>query len=112
MDLKLFEIRFKDDNFFLVNKFVKMGLQLRFEATRSDLSLDTKLGIEIAIHDINDNPPRFSRALYEIQVNEVTTQGKKNQQVSYIQRLAESSVLFLRLICFSKRFPSPDCPSF
>ncbi|XP_020559105.1 cadherin-like protein 26 [Oryzias latipes] len=50
-------------------------LKLRFEATRSDLSLDTKLGIEIAIHDINDNPPRFSRALYEIQVNEVTTQG-------------------------------------
>uniref|UniRef100_A0A8C7YWW1 Cadherin 27 n=1 Tax=Oryzias sinensis TaxID=183150 RepID=A0A8C7YWW1_9TELE len=50
-------------------------LKLRFEATKSDLSLDTKLGIEIAIHDINDNPPRFSRALYEIQVNEVTTQG-------------------------------------
>ncbi|XP_024126911.1 cadherin-like protein 26 isoform X1 [Oryzias melastigma] len=50
-------------------------LKLRFEATKSDLSIDTKLGIEITINDINDNPPRFDRDLYEIQVNEVTTQG-------------------------------------
>ncbi|RVE72486.1 hypothetical protein OJAV_G00042110 [Oryzias javanicus] len=53
----------------------KTRLKLRFEATKSDLSIDTKLGIEITIHDINDNPPRFDRDLYEIQVNEVTAQG-------------------------------------
>ncbi|XP_037630749.1 cadherin-like protein 26 [Sebastes umbrosus] len=52
-------------------------LKLRFEAKKTDLSLDTKLGVEISILDINDNPPRFQRDLYEISVDEGTTQGSR-----------------------------------
>ncbi|XP_072239325.1 cadherin-like protein 26 [Leuresthes tenuis] len=53
----------------------KTMLKLRFEAKKTDSSTDTKLGIEISILDINDNPPRFERNLYEITVNEDNTQG-------------------------------------
>ncbi|KAM4588696.1 cadherin-like protein 26 [Odontesthes bonariensis] len=53
----------------------KTMLKLRFEAKKTDLSTDTKLGIEISILDINDNPPRFERNLYEITVNEDNRQG-------------------------------------
>ncbi|XP_029946753.1 cadherin-like protein 26 [Salarias fasciatus] len=50
-------------------------LKLKFEARKSDLSTDTKLGVEVIIRDINDNPPRFQKDLYEIDVNEDLTQG-------------------------------------
>ncbi|KAJ0023247.1 hypothetical protein NQD34_003146, partial [Periophthalmus magnuspinnatus] len=50
-------------------------LTLKFEAKKSDLSLDTKLGIQISITDINDNPPVFQTSLYEITTREETTQG-------------------------------------
>ncbi|XP_029908320.1 cadherin-like protein 26 [Myripristis murdjan] len=50
-------------------------LKLRFEAKRTDLSLDTKLGVEISILDINDNPPSFQRDLYEISIGEERAQG-------------------------------------
>ncbi|XP_071350316.1 cadherin-like protein 26 [Trachinotus anak] len=50
-------------------------LKLKFEARKTDSSIDTRLGVEIYILDINDNPPRFQRDLYEISVDEETTQG-------------------------------------
>lgn len=42
-----------------------------------DLSLETKLGVEIVITDINDNPPHFQKDLYEISVEEEKAQGKE-----------------------------------
>ncbi|XP_041837178.1 cadherin-like protein 26 [Melanotaenia boesemani] len=69
----------RDSGFLYVHRAVdyeeKTVLKLRFEAKKTDLSTDTKLGIEISIRDINDNPPRFERDLYEITVNEDKTQG-------------------------------------
>ncbi|XP_029287289.1 LOW QUALITY PROTEIN: cadherin-like protein 26, partial [Cottoperca gobio] len=53
----------------------KATLKLKFEARKKDLSIDTNLGIEISILDINDNPPRFHRDLYDINIDEETTQG-------------------------------------
>ncbi|XP_041807656.1 cadherin-like protein 26 [Chelmon rostratus] len=53
----------------------KTMLKLRFEARKTDLSIDTKLGVEISIRDINDNPPRFQRDLYEISIAEEDAQG-------------------------------------
>ncbi|KAG7229629.1 hypothetical protein INR49_012673 [Caranx melampygus] len=50
-------------------------LQLKFEARKTDTSVDTKLGLEINILDVNDNPPVFERDLYEVTVDERTTQG-------------------------------------
>ncbi|KAK7907442.1 hypothetical protein WMY93_016054 [Mugilogobius chulae] len=54
---------------------VKDLLTLKFEAKKSDFSLDTKLGVQITITDINDNPPVFQRSLYEITTHEETAQG-------------------------------------
>ncbi|GLD62222.1 cadherin-like protein 26 [Lates japonicus] len=53
----------------------KTKLMLKFEARKTDSSIDTKLGVEISIRDINDNPPRFQRDLYEISIDEKNTQG-------------------------------------
>ncbi|XP_042070831.1 cadherin-like protein 26 isoform X5 [Haplochromis burtoni] len=50
-------------------------LELRFEARKMDVSMDTRLGIQISIKDINDNPPRFERDLYEINLPQESTQG-------------------------------------
>uniref|UniRef100_A0A3B4GX61 Cadherin domain-containing protein n=1 Tax=Pundamilia nyererei TaxID=303518 RepID=A0A3B4GX61_9CICH len=50
-------------------------LELRFEARKMDISMDTRLGIQISIKDINDNPPRFERDLYEINLPQESTQG-------------------------------------
>lgn len=50
--------------------------QLVFEVRKPDFLIDTKLGVEIYIQDINDNPPRFHRDLYEISIGEENTQGK------------------------------------
>uniref|UniRef100_A0A3B4VEY3 Cadherin 27 n=1 Tax=Seriola dumerili TaxID=41447 RepID=A0A3B4VEY3_SERDU len=52
----------------------KRLLKLSFEARKADLSIETKLGIEISILDINDNPPRFQMDLYEIRIDEENTQ--------------------------------------
>ncbi|XP_040015002.1 cadherin-like protein 26 [Xiphias gladius] len=53
----------------------KTMLKLKFEARKTGSSIDTRLGIEIFIRDINDNPPRFQRDLYEISIDEQNTQG-------------------------------------
>uniref|UniRef100_UPI003AABCAE9 cadherin-like protein 26 n=1 Tax=Centroberyx gerrardi TaxID=166262 RepID=UPI003AABCAE9 len=53
----------------------KTLLKLKFEARKTDLSLDTKLGVEIDILDINDNPPHFQRDLFEISIEEEQAQG-------------------------------------
>ncbi|XP_072308400.1 cadherin-like protein 26 [Eucyclogobius newberryi] len=50
-------------------------LTLHFETKKSDFSLDTKLGVQITITDINDNPPLFQKNLYEITTQEETAQG-------------------------------------
>ncbi|XP_070708486.1 cadherin-like protein 26 [Pempheris klunzingeri] len=50
-------------------------LSLRFEARKADSSIDTKLGVEISILDINDNPPLFYKDLYEINIDEKSAQG-------------------------------------
>ncbi|TMS19810.1 Cadherin-like protein 26 [Larimichthys crocea] len=49
-------------------------LKLRFQAMK-DVLVDTSLGVEISIKDINDNPPRFLRDLYEINLSEGDPQG-------------------------------------
>ncbi|XP_035517596.1 cadherin-like protein 26 [Morone saxatilis] len=53
----------------------KTVLKLKFEARKTDSSIDTKVGVEISIRDINDNPPRFRRDLYEISIAEENAQG-------------------------------------
>ncbi|KAM3877970.1 cadherin-like protein 26 [Diretmus argenteus] len=62
-----------------VNKAVdyeeQKTFRLKFEARKTDLSMDTQLGVEIDILDINDNPPRFQRDLYEISIEQNTAQG-------------------------------------
>ncbi|XP_073324161.1 cadherin-like protein 26 [Pagrus major] len=60
----------------------KQLLKLKFEARRKDSSIDTKLGVEITIKDINDNPPRFQQDLYEISISEETAQGSHLMMVS------------------------------
>ncbi|KAM8757249.1 cadherin-like protein 26 [Acanthopagrus schlegelii] len=60
----------------------KQVLKLTLEARKTDLSIDTKLGIEISIIDINDNPPRFSQDQYEISILENTLQGDAVMTVS------------------------------
>ncbi|XP_028302574.1 cadherin-like protein 26 isoform X2 [Gouania willdenowi] len=53
----------------------KTLLKLKFEAKKIDQSSDTKIGVEIQIRDINDNPPRFEMDVYEVSVKGETTQG-------------------------------------
>ncbi|XP_017160453.1 cadherin-like protein 26 isoform X2 [Poecilia reticulata] len=51
-------------------------LKLSFEAKKKeDQSIDTRLGIEIAIRDINDNPPLFVVDRYNVTVEEALYQG-------------------------------------
>uniref|UniRef100_A0AAV2M629 Cadherin domain-containing protein n=1 Tax=Knipowitschia caucasica TaxID=637954 RepID=A0AAV2M629_KNICA len=69
----------KESGLIYVHKAVdyeeKQMLTLHFETKKSDFSLDTKLGVQISILDINDNPPVFQRSLYEITTPEDTAQG-------------------------------------
>ncbi|XP_040890662.1 cadherin-like protein 26 [Toxotes jaculatrix] len=53
----------------------KTKLKLRFEARKTDYSIDTILGLEVSIQDINDNPPQFQNSLYAVSVDEEKTQG-------------------------------------
>ncbi|XP_067287860.1 cadherin-like protein 26 [Pseudorasbora parva] len=51
-------------------------LKLTFQArNKSNLAVDTQLGMEVNILDINDNPPVFQRKVYDITINEATKQG-------------------------------------
>ncbi|XP_015220246.2 cadherin-like protein 26 isoform X2 [Lepisosteus oculatus] len=51
-------------------------LKLQFEAKNASTGiLDTRLGVEINILDINDHPPTFQNTLYETTVKESTYQG-------------------------------------
>ncbi|XP_051517921.1 cadherin-like protein 26 isoform X2 [Myxocyprinus asiaticus] len=53
-------------------------LKLQFEArNKSNNALDTRFGVEIKILDINDNPPLFQSAKYEVTVDESHLQGKE-----------------------------------
>ncbi|XP_030585259.1 cadherin-like protein 26 [Archocentrus centrarchus] len=69
----------KDSGTLYVHKAVdyeeRKKLELIFEARKMDDSLDTRLRIEVFIKDINDNPPRFERNLYETNVDQEHTQG-------------------------------------
>ncbi|KAL0181661.1 hypothetical protein M9458_024067, partial [Cirrhinus mrigala] len=50
-------------------------LMLTFQArNKSNLAIDTQLGMEVNILDINDNPPVFQRKVYDITVNEAAKQ--------------------------------------
>ncbi|XP_020489445.3 cadherin-like protein 26 isoform X2 [Labrus bergylta] len=49
---------------------------------KADFSIDTKLGIDIEILDINDNPPQFDVNLYEIDVPEEKEQGSDLLSIS------------------------------
>ncbi|XP_060898385.1 cadherin-like protein 26 isoform X2 [Labrus mixtus] len=50
--------------------------------TRKAGSIDTKLGIDIVILDINDNPPHFDINLYEVDVPEEKKQGSDLLSIS------------------------------
>ncbi|XP_071401045.1 cadherin-2-like isoform X2 [Centroberyx affinis] len=51
-------------------------LELTFEAHDTNKNVvDTRLGVEVQILDINDNPPIFERQTYEIDLKESTSQG-------------------------------------
>ncbi|XP_062312647.1 LOW QUALITY PROTEIN: cadherin-like protein 26 [Osmerus eperlanus] len=52
------------------------NLRLTFESRKTDQAIDTKLGVEIGILDINDNPPLFLRGVYKIDIGESTRQAK------------------------------------
>ncbi|XP_067302917.1 cadherin-like protein 26 isoform X2 [Pseudorasbora parva] len=52
-------------------------LHLTFEAVnKSNNEVDTRLGVEIKILDINDNAPSFQKSIYEVTVDEAHAQGK------------------------------------
>lgn len=51
-------------------------LQLSFETRKVDYTLDTKLGIEVTVLDINDNPPLFQQDVYLASVKEEEKQGE------------------------------------
>jgi len=40
------------------------------------LAIDTQLGMEVNILDINDNPPEFPRKVYDVTINEAVKQGQ------------------------------------
>ncbi|KAA0707918.1 Cadherin-4 Retinal cadherin [Triplophysa tibetana] len=51
-------------------------LMLTFQArNKSNLAVDTQLGMEVKILDINDNPPVFQRKVYDVSITEATKQG-------------------------------------
>ncbi|XP_030280339.1 cadherin-like protein 26 [Sparus aurata] len=50
-------------------------LKLIFQAYREEHLIDTQLGIEIRILDVNDNPPKFEPDFYNVIVQESTIQG-------------------------------------
>ncbi|RXN35389.1 cadherin 26 [Labeo rohita] len=51
-------------------------LMLTFQArNKSNLAIDTQLGMEVKILDINDNPPVFQRRVYDVTINEAAKQG-------------------------------------
>ncbi|KAJ3602040.1 hypothetical protein NHX12_029800 [Muraenolepis orangiensis] len=52
------------------------SLKLKLIASKADQTLDTKLGIEITVLDINDNAPSFQKNLYEVTVGEHLAQGE------------------------------------
>lgn len=57
-------------NFFILSK-------LTFQArNKSNLAIDTQLGMEVNILDINDNPPTFQRKVYDVTINEAAKQGR------------------------------------
>ncbi|KAM4613816.1 cadherin-like protein 26 [Polymixia lowei] len=64
----------------------KTYLKLKFEARRPDLSLDTKLGVEIDILDINDNAPLFQKDVYEFSIGEEQAQGSHLMTVQAYDR--------------------------
>ncbi|XP_030623657.1 cadherin-like protein 26 [Chanos chanos] len=52
-------------------------LRLRFEAVNvSNNEVDTRLGVEIKIRDINDHTPKFQQQVYERAVEESISQGE------------------------------------
>ncbi|KAJ8360840.1 hypothetical protein SKAU_G00173650 [Synaphobranchus kaupii] len=56
----------------------KKVLKLKFEARNvSNEQLDTRLGVEITILDINDHAPTFAKQLYEISIEESEQQGTR-----------------------------------
>ncbi|KAG2461608.1 CAD26 protein, partial [Polypterus senegalus] len=58
-------------------------LDLTFEARNtSNKKVDTRLGVEIKILDINDNAPEFRRKVYNVSLKESDKQGK---QVAMVQ---------------------------
>ncbi|XP_065817798.1 cadherin-2 [Labrus bergylta] len=51
-------------------------LKLTFKALKKDTNeVDTQLGVEIIIEDVNDNPPNFAQKVYEQDILESTLQG-------------------------------------
>ncbi|XP_049318836.1 cadherin-like protein 26 [Astyanax mexicanus] len=53
-------------------------LRLTFEARNvSNDQVDTRLGVEIKILDINDHPPVFNRPVYDTSLEESATQGQQ-----------------------------------
>ncbi|XP_067303574.1 cadherin-like protein 26 [Pseudorasbora parva] len=53
-------------------------LNLTFEAVKnSNNAVDTRLGVQIHILDINDNAPSFQKSVYEVTVDEAHAQGKE-----------------------------------
>ncbi|KAI4873636.1 hypothetical protein NFI96_031468, partial [Prochilodus magdalenae] len=58
-------------------------LNLVFEATNvSNNQVDTRLGVEIKILDINDHPPVFNKQLYEVTLDESAAQGQSVMTVT------------------------------
>ncbi|TRY57426.1 hypothetical protein DNTS_031421 [Danionella cerebrum] len=52
-------------------------LRLTFQAkNKSNSAIDTQLGMEVNILDINDNPPVFQRKLYNVTIDEAAKQGE------------------------------------
>lgn len=57
-------------------------LKLAFVARNSsDQEIDTKLGVEITILDVNDNPPQFQRDVYETTITEAAMQGRSGERM-------------------------------
>ncbi|KTF78513.1 hypothetical protein cypCar_00042941 [Cyprinus carpio] len=76
-------------------------LMLTFQArNKSNLAVDTQLGMEVNILDINDNPPVFQRKVYDVTIEEATKQdfasahrpsGSTMAPISFISAVAHQA---------------------
>ncbi|XP_076875039.1 cadherin-like protein 26 [Brachyhypopomus gauderio] len=82
-------------------------LRLTFEARNvSNKEVDTRLGVEIKILDVNDNPPIFQQSFYEVYIDESAVQGEKVVTVMAIDNddsSTQNGTFTLRILSYTPK---------